>query len=56
MTGGRFGMSANQALFAPPLPFTGEGWGEGGCGGELVEKREIAPFRLFTLLRVRKKR
>jgi hypothetical protein len=27
-----------------------------GCGGELVEKREIAPFRLFTLLRVRKKR
>ena len=49
--------SASSLGWHPQVPYAVVGdWRAGRNDAELVEKREIAPFRLFTLLRVRKKR
>jgi phosphatidylethanolamine/phosphatidyl-N-methylethanolamine N-methyltransferase len=39
----------------PQFPYAAVGdWIASRAGAELIERREVAPFRLFTLLRVRK--
>jgi phosphatidylethanolamine/phosphatidyl-N-methylethanolamine N-methyltransferase len=49
--------SASWLGWHPQFPYAVVGdWLAARNEAELVEKREIAPFRLFTLLRVRKKR
>jgi hypothetical protein len=49
--------SASWLGWHPVFPYPAIGdWLAGRNDAELVERRKIAPFRLFTLLRIKKRR